>query len=158
MDLAVQVATKFLPAGTPVVHMVGKGERRVTYHAGPGDKMDIPMVVLVNEASASSSEIVAGALKDMGRATIVGVKTFGKGSVQTIYPLSDGSAVSITTHKYLTAGEHSIDKKGIEPDVVVKLSEVSEDSNEEPIDTQLEAAIEILKAQLEQQESNRVAG
>jgi carboxyl-terminal processing protease len=158
VDLAVQVATKFLPAGTPVVHMVGKGGRRVTYHAGPGAKVDVPMVVLVNEASASSSEIVAGALKDMGRATIVGVKTFGKGSVQTIYPLSDGSAISVTTHKYLTAGEHLIDKKGIEPDIVVELSEMSEDSEDDLTDAQVQAAIEILKAQLEKQESNQVAG
>lgn len=158
VDLAVQVATKFLPAGTPIVHMVGKGGRRVTYHAGPGDKVDIPMVVLVNEASASSSEIVAGALKDLGRATIVGVKTFGKGSVQTIYPLSDGSAISITTHKYLTAGEHSIDKEGIEPDIVVTLPEASPDSEDGAIDIQLKAAVDLLKAQLEKEQSSKVAG
>ncbi len=158
VDLAVQVATKFLPAGTPVVHMVDKSGRRVTYYAGPGDKVDVPMVVLVNEASASSSEIVAGALKDMGQATIVGVKTFGKGSVQTIYPLSDGSAISITTHKYLTAGEHLIDKKGIEPDVVIKLPEESDDSEGIVADTQLEAAVKILKEQLRKQESSKVAG
>lgn len=158
VDLAVQVSTKFLPAGTPVVHMVDKNGRRVTYHAGPGEKVDIPMVVLVNEVSASASEIVAGALKDMGRATIVGVKTFGKGSVQTIYPLSDGSAISITTHKYLTAGENSIDKKGIEPDVEIRLPEAPEGSDEGITDTQLEAAIKILTEQLEKQESNKVAG
>lgn len=163
VDLAVQVATKFLPTGTPVVHMVDKNGKRVTYHAGPGDKLDIPMVVLVNEVSASSSEIVAGALRDTRRATIVGVKTFGKGSVQTIYPLSDGSAISITTHKYLTAGEHSIDKKGIEPDVVMELPKVSEDSSESVTDTQLEAAIKILREQLENEQleneqSNKVAG
>jgi carboxyl-terminal processing protease len=158
VDLAVQVSTKFLPAGTPVVHMVDKSGRRVTYHAGPGEKVDIPLVVLVDEVSASASEIVAGALKDMGRATIVGVKTFGKGSVQTIYPLSDGSAISITTHKYLTAGEHSIDKRGIEPDVEVELPEAPEDSKDSVTDTQLEAAIKILKEQLEKEESNKVAG
>lgn len=158
VDLAVQVATRFLPAGTPVVHMVDKGGHRVTYNAGPGEKVDVPMVVLVNEASASSSEIVAGALKDMGRATIVGVKTFGKGSVQTVYPLSDGSAISVTTHKYLTAGEHSIDKKGIEPDVVMKLPEESEGSEGSVADTQLEAAVKILKEQLKKQESSKVAG
>lgn len=158
VDLAVQVATKFLPAGTPVVHMVDKGGHRVTYSAGPGEKVDVPMVVLVNEASASSSEIVAGALKDMGRATIVGVKTFGKGSVQTVYPLSDGSAISVTTHKYLTAGEHSIDKKGIEPDVVMKLPEESEGSEGSVADAQLEAAVKILKEQLKKQESSKVAG
>mgnify|MGYP000860156837 CR=1 FL=1 len=158
VDLAVQVSSKFLPAGTPVVHMVDKSGHRVTYHAGPGEKLSIPMVVLVNEISASASEIVAGALKDMGRATIVGVKTFGKGSVQTIYPLSDGSAISITTHKYLTAGEHSIDKKGIEPDVEMRLPEAPEGSDESVDDTQLEAAVKVLTEQLEKQESNKVAG
>jgi carboxyl-terminal processing protease len=94
----------------------------------------------------------------MGRATIVGVKTFGKGSVQTIYPLSDGSAISITTHKYLTAGEHSIDKKGIEPDVEMRLPEAPEGSDESVDDTQLEAAVKVLTEQLEKQESNKVAG
>jgi len=77
--------------------------------------------------------------------------------------LSDGSAISITTHKYLTAGEHSIDKKGIEPDVVIELPKVSEDSSESVTDTQLEAAINILREQLENEqleneESSKVAG
>ncbi|NLS44963.1 MAG: S41 family peptidase [Firmicutes bacterium] len=158
VHLAVQVLTKFLPAGTPVVHMVDKSGHRVTYNAGPGEKIDIPMVVLVNEISASASEIVAGALKDTGRAILVGVKTFGKGSVQTIYPLSDGSAISITTHKYLTAGEHLIDKKGIEPDVIAVLPEISDDTEDNVTDTQLEAAIKVLEEQLKNKELSKHAG
>jgi len=155
LPLAIQVASKFLPAGSPVVHIVSKGGNRVTYYSGPGKKVGVPVVVLVNEASASSSEIVAGALKDMKAATIVGVTTFGKGLVQTIYPLSDGSAISITTHKYLTAGGNSIDKKGVVPDVVVALPEKSEG---EPRDVQLDRAIEILKAKIQQREVIGLAG
>ena len=158
VDLAVDVLNKFLPMGTPVVHQVNKSGRQVTYYAGPGEKIDLPMVVLVNEASASAAEIVAGALKDMGRATVVGVKTFGKGSIQSVYRLSDGSAISVTTHLYLTAGEHAIDSIGIEPDVEVELPEASEDSDDGVADTQLEAAIRILTEQLEQEKSMKVAG
>jgi carboxyl-terminal processing protease len=77
------------------------------------------MVVLINEGSASASEIVAGALKDQKRALIVGVKSFGKGSVQTILPLDDGSALRLTTALYFTPSGKTINEKGIEPDVVV---------------------------------------
>lgn len=151
--LAIQVASRFLPAGAPVVHVVGRDGRRVTYYSGRGPKVTVPVVVLVNEASASASEIVAGALQDMKVATIVGVTTFGKGLVQTIYPLSDGSAVSITTSRYLTAGGHSIDKKGIVPDVVVSLTKPGdaqkESPQEVPRDVQLDRAIEILKAKIQ---------
>ena len=77
------------------------------------------MVVLVNSASASASEIVAGALQDHGRARIVGEKTYGKGSVQTVMPLGEGSAIKLTTSRYLTPSGRSINGSGIEPDVVV---------------------------------------
>jgi len=82
------------------------------------------MVVLVNEFSASASEIVSGALQDHGVATIIGDTTFGKGLVQTVYPLTDNSAVLITTDKYLTAKRRDINKKGIVPDIVIKVGEV----------------------------------
>ncbi|MDI7247645.1 MAG: S41 family peptidase [Bacillota bacterium] len=155
--LAIQVASRFLPSGTPVVHVVGRDGRRLTYYSGRGRKITVPVVVLVNEASASASEIVAGALQDTKAATIVGVTTFGKGLVQTIYPLSDGSAVSITTSRYLTAGGHSIDKKGIVPDVAVSLPKPEDApagaSQDALRDTQLDRAIEVLRAKIQERKA-----
>ena len=83
---------------------------------------DLPLVVLVNEGSASASEIVAGCLQDLKRAKLVGVKTFGKGSVQSILPMRDGSALRLTTAKYFTPSHRTIHNKGIEPDYMVKMS------------------------------------
>lgn len=99
--------------------------------------IDIPLVVLANENSASASEILVGAVKDYKRGTIVGQKTFGKGVVQQLYPLEDDTAVKVTVEKYFTPLGNDIHGKGIEPDVAVEM--------QEDADTQLEKAIEILK-------------
>jgi len=123
LSVAVDVADKFLPKGYVIVTTRGRGDEQTITFKSTHDPLipkGMPMVVLVNAGSASASEIVAGALKDWGRAVIVGTKTFGKGSVQTIYPLSDGSALRLTTAKYYTPKGISIHAKGIEPDIMVE--------------------------------------
>ncbi len=103
---------------------------------------DFPTVVLINQGSASGSEIVAGALKDYKIATLVGEKSFGKGSVQSLYPLDDGSAIKLTIAQWLTPNENTIDGEGIKPDVEVELTEDDFGNDKDP---QLDKAVEILQ-------------
>ena len=120
LNEAVKVSDLFLDSGL-IVYTEGRGEnqkQRFLAH-NDGTEKNRPMVVLVDEGSASASEIVAGALQDHKRAVLVGNKTFGKGSVQTILPLDQDSALRLTTAKYYTPSGRSIQAKGIEPDVVV---------------------------------------
>lgn len=119
---AVDVSSQFLPADKLVVYIKGRNGEKTEFHtSNSSHKLKYPMVVLVNEGSASASEIVAGALQDWEQAVILGTQTFGKGSVQTVIPLSDGSALRLTTARYYTPKDRSIQTTGITPDIVVKL-------------------------------------
>jgi len=146
---AVQVASYFIPEG-PAVYIVDK-QGNIDTKMTEGTYLDMPMVVLVNEESASAAEIVAGAIKDTKTASLVGVKTFGKGIVQTIFPLGMGTGVKLTTAKYLTPNKVDIHKKGIDPDVVVELDK-GKPATISPTDTnfdnQLQKALQTLQGKL----------
>jgi len=122
LDSAVRVAEKFLEKGKLIVYTKGrKDNQSMKFLAEDGRPLiDLPMVVLINDGSASGSEIVAGCLQDYKRSIIVGVKSFGKGSVQTVVPLNDGSAISLTTSRYFTPLGRPIHNKGVIPDIVVE--------------------------------------
>ena len=120
-----------------------EGKEKVT-KSEENPTIDVPIVVLTNGNSASASEILAGALKDNKQATIVGEKTYGKGVIQTLYALTDGSGLKITTAEYCTPNKTAINKKGIEPDIEVKLPEDIKELTDKN-DTQLKRAIQELK-------------
>jgi carboxyl-terminal processing protease len=168
LEQAVDVCEKFLPHGVKVVTTEGRNpsQNSVRQAMGPGDELHhMPIVILVNQSSASASEIVAGCLQDLKRAIVLGERTFGKGSVQSILPLQDGSALRLTTAKYYTPSHKVIHEKGISPDIVVPISDEEErdillkrtpggvESLDEPErdrvnnarDPQLERAMDLLK-------------
>ncbi|OGP94961.1 MAG: peptidase S41 [Deltaproteobacteria bacterium RBG_16_47_11] len=128
LDQAAQIADRFVDSGL-IVSVEGRREdQNRKYYAHPdGNISRYPLVVLVNGGSASGAEIVAGAIQDHGRGILVGTQTFGKGSVQTIIPLKDGSGLRLTTARYYTPNGRSIQAKGIVPDIIVKLSRPEEE-------------------------------
>lgn len=139
-NAALEIASLFLDKGKEIVK-VRDGKGREEVYKSSGNNIDIPVVVLINEDSASAAEILAGALKDNKRALLVGKTTFGKGLVQTVYPLRDGGALKLTTQKYFTPSGTDINEIGIHPDYEVERGEKDKD-------LQLEKALEILKKQI----------
>lgn len=143
LEVAVDIVSWFLPKGEIVaIEDFGNGEKTEYRSKGYEDLKDLPTVILVNQGSASASEIVAGALRDQLGIKIVGEKTFGKGSVQELEYLKGGASLKITIAKWLTPKGTSIQDTGIEPDFVV---EITEEDISEDRDPQLEKAIELLK-------------
>jgi carboxyl-terminal processing protease len=146
LQSVVNLAGQLIPEG-PVVHIVSNDNKTQTLTA-PGNNIKVPIVVLINEGSASASEILAGAVKDTGVGKLIGTKTFGKGIVQSIYFLSQGAGLKLTTAKYLTPAKNDIHGKGIEPDIVVELPEYIPGQEENFQDTQLLKAIQVLEEQI----------
>jgi carboxyl-terminal processing protease len=123
LDQAVKISDRFIESGLIVSVEGRKEDQKLKFYAHPDGSLEhYPLVVLVNGGSASGAEIVAGAIQDQGRGILVGTQTFGKGSVQTIIPLKDGSGLRLTTARYYTPNGRSIQAKGIVPDIIVKPS------------------------------------
>lgn len=143
LDVAVKVVDRFIPDDKVVVSTKGRiPAQNMEMKSAPcaNKYLAIPLVVLVNEGSASASEIVAGALQDYKRAVIVGNKTFGKGSVQSVLPLADGSALKLTTSKYFTPSGKTIHNTGIIPDIVVEAGRLDFVAKEPDLESILKAA------------------
>lgn len=145
VNAAIKVASLMVPAGD-IVHIVNRSGD-VDTKKSTAQYFNKPFVILTNEYTASSSEIVAGAVKDYGSGSLVGTKTFGKGVVQTVFPLDGMTSVRLTTDKYLTPKKNDIHKKGIEPDVVAELKEGEKPTilpTDAKFDSQLTKAVEVL--------------
>jgi carboxyl-terminal processing protease len=141
LNVCVEIADMFLDKGV-IVSTKGRFERaNEVFYATSGTVVELPIAVLINEGSASASEILAGALKDHEKAVLLGKKTFGKGSVQTLFNLPDSSGVFVTIAKYYTPDGNVIDKVGLEPHIDVE----GEFGKEHDEDTQLQRALEELQ-------------
>ncbi|MFY9739439.1 MAG: S41 family peptidase [Candidatus Cybelea sp.] len=149
LEAAVAVSSKFIPSG-PIVSVESRASNITTLDADDTAISPIPLAVLVNGYTASASEITSGAIQDSSVGTIIGTKTFGKGVVQTIYPLPDGSAIKVTTARYLTPRNRDINHLGITPDIVVSENKHAQ-FGAPAKDDQLTRAIEYLNAKLARQ-------
>ncbi len=140
------IARQLLPSGN-IVYTIDRDGHREDYTCDGKNEIDIPVVVLVNQYSASASEILSGALKDYGIAKLVGVKTYGKGIVQRIFDLKDGTAVKLTVSTYYTPNGNNIHGIGIEPDVEIEFD--ADAYAEDKTDNQLEKAVEVMRDMLD---------
>lgn len=144
LDAAIKIGSEFIDQGL-ILRERSKGQEIEHPATGDGVAFDIPLVVLVDGGTASASEIVAGALQDHGRAVLIGEQTFGKGTVQIGYDLSDGAELRVTIAHWFTPDGRAIEKAGLTPDIVVEMSEEDRDAGRDP---QLERAIEYLTNQM----------
>lgn len=145
LQAGIEIARLWLDEGT-VVYTVNRQGTLGSFEAGGKALTKDPLVVLVNQGTASASEILAGALQDNGRAKLVGEKTFGKGLIQSLFDLSDGSGLAVTVAKYETPNHHDIHKLGIAPDLQVALEPITLDQVGTGKDQQYEAAVKLLKS------------
>jgi len=148
LNRCIEVAHQFVDQD-PVVYVQERGQPMHPFYGGErgkGHKFEYPLVVLINKGSASASEILAGAIQDSGVGKLVGATTYGKGSVQTILPLKDGSALALTTSKWYTVSRRDIERKGVAPDVAVEVKPDAALASAE--DAQYQKALEMLRQQV----------
>lgn len=143
LQAGIEIARLWLEDGT-IVYTVNREGIQDSFEASGQALTDDPLVVLVNQGTASASEILAGALQDNGRAQLVGDRTFGKGLIQSLFNLSDGSGLAVTIAKYETPAHHDINRQGITPDVAVPLDPITREQIATPDDRQYQAAIDLL--------------
>jgi carboxyl-terminal processing protease len=146
LQAGIEIARLWLDQGT-VVYTVNRQGIQDSFDATGQAITDDPLVVLVNQGTASASEILAGALQDNGRALLVGEKTFGKGLIQSLFNLSDGSGLAVTIAKYETPNHRDINRQGIMPDLVVSLDPITRDQVGTTADRQYQAALDVLTQQ-----------
>src|SRR3989338_6836826 len=143
LGAAINISGEFVPKGKLIVSQdFGSGKGSNDFRSQGGNLVGMPVVVLINEGSASASEIVAGALKDSDGAKLIGAKTFGKGSVQEVLQLANGSSLKITVASWIRPSGKSIDKDGIEPDIAVEITNADRSANRDP---QLDKALSVLQ-------------
>lgn len=147
LNTCTQMVSRVIAKDKMIVYTKDKEGNKQEFKSDSDKTVDVPIVILTNGNTASASEIMTGCLKDYGKATVVGTKTYGKGIVQNIMPLPDGSAIKFTIAKYYTPNGTDIHKKGIKPDVEVKISDKQwkKAQTDEKADTQLKKAMEILQ-------------
>lgn len=148
LDEAVGLGSLFIDKGKTILYTLDKGNQKKEYYSAGGDYIGMPLVLLIDEGSASASEVVAGALKDYGAATLVGQKTFGKGIVQMVYNVGDTEGVKVTVSSYYSPKGINIHGEGIHPDVEVKLPEDVQAPLTLENDTQLQKAVEVLRTKM----------